>query len=312
MSFEKIFRESEYIITEGGIVERLKAEFNLEMDSSINHAGLIYNKTEILETLYRQYIDVGKKFNLPVMIMTPTRRVNFESVEKSQFKNENIIHDSCIFLNSIKETYGNYTENILIGGLLGSKGDAYSGDKVLNINESYLFHKHQTLQFQQEKVDYLFAGIMPEINEAVGMANAMAETNLPYIISFMIRKNGCLLDGTTLSNAIRIIDEQVFRKPICYMTNCIHPINLTKALTNENNRSKAHLKRFKGIQANASNLSPEELNNCSFVIQDDFENIVDEMYSLKKQFNLKIFGGCCGTNHVFINQLTKKLLNSNL
>ncbi len=311
MSLEKIFQDSEVILTEGAIVERLKSEFNLEMDASINHAGLIYGESETLENIYRQYIEIGKKYNLPIMIMTPTRRVNFESLKNSVYKNENIIHDSCVFLNRIKDTYENYSENILIGGLLGCKGDAYSGDKMLSINESYLFHRKQTILFAKEKLDYLFAGIMPEINEAIGMAKALAETNLPYIISFMIRKDGCLLDGTTLTDAINIIDGQDFRKPICYMTNCIHPTNLIKALNSEANKSIETLNRFQGIQANASILSPEELNNCSCVSQDDFENIVGEMNSLKKEFHLKIFGGCCGTNELFINELSKKLLINN-
>ncbi|NJO91665.1 MAG: hypothetical protein HC831_23905 [Chloroflexia bacterium] len=58
------------------------------------------------------------------------------------------------------------------------------------------------------------AGIMPEINEAIGLAKAMAETQLPYVISFMIRKDGRLLDGTLLFEAIEIIDKQVHPAPV--------------------------------------------------------------------------------------------------
>jgi len=94
MIFEKIFRESRVILTEGAVVERLKTEYNLKMDDSINHAGLIYSEPKILEFLYRQYIDIGKKYNLPIMIMTPTRKVNFESINNSNFRNKNILSDS--------------------------------------------------------------------------------------------------------------------------------------------------------------------------------------------------------------------------
>ena len=48
MTFDNIFRESKMILTEGALVERLKTEFNLVMDASINHAGLIYSKPETL------------------------------------------------------------------------------------------------------------------------------------------------------------------------------------------------------------------------------------------------------------------------
>lgn len=310
MSFDKIFRESKIILTEGALVERLKTEFHLELDGFINHAGLIYSKPEILEVLYRQYIDIGQKYSLPIMIMTPTRKVNFESLNRSHFQNKDIISDSCSYLTKIKESYNEYSQNILIGGLLGCKGDAYSGEKNLEIKESYNFHKQQTIQFQKEKIDFLFAGIMPEINETIGMAEALAETNIPYIISFMIRKDGCLIDGTILSEAIKIIDEQVCPKPICYMTNCIHPTNLIEALNHDKNKNSSQLKRFSGIQANASILSPEELNNCNILQQDDFNNIIEEMVFLQKHFDLKIFGGCCGTNEDFLEKFSEKITST--
>jgi len=305
--FERFFRESRILLTEGALVERLKTEYNLQMDDSINHAGLIYSEPKILEFLYRQYLDIGKRYNLPIMIMTPTRKVNFESINRSNFPNKNILSDSFAFLTKIKETYHGYSEKILIGGLLGCKGDAYSGKKMFAIKESYVFHKQQTAQFQNEKVDFLFAGIMPEIDEAIGMAKAMAETNIPYIISFMIQKDGCLLDGTVLSEAIKIIDQQVNPNPICYMTNCIHPTNLIEALNNDKNKNSPQLRRFRGIQANASILSCEELNNCNVLQKDDFNAIVEEMYYLQKHFDLKIFGGCCGTDDKFLESLTKKI-----
>ncbi|MGH1365151.1 MAG: homocysteine S-methyltransferase family protein [Calditrichia bacterium] len=305
--FEKVFLESKLILTEGALVERLKSEFNLEMNQHLNHAGLIYDNPEPLEILYRQYIDIAVQHSLPIMIMTPTRRVNSESLARSVHRIKNVLSDSADFLHDIRASYSNHSQNIMNGGLLGCKGDAYSGEKILDANAAYDFHRMQTKQFESTKVDFLFAGIMPEINEALGMARAMAETNIPFIISFMLHKNGCLLDGTLLADAIKTIDEQIAPKPICYMTNCIHPTNLKQAFFNEKNHTRTELKRFSGVQANASILSPEELNNCSVLHQDDFDNLVDEMRVLKEQFGLKIIGGCCGTDEQLIADLANKL-----
>lgn len=306
--FEKVFRESDLILTEGAVVERLKSEFDVELDNHINHAGLIYSNPRILELIYRQYIEIGQKHQLPIMVMTPTRKVNFESVTKSKFNGKNIIADSCSFLTGIRNSYANYSQNILIGGLLGCKGDAYSSKDALEMDEAYRFHSIQALQFKSENVDFLFAGIMPEINEAIGMAKAMAETGIPYIISFMIRKDGCLIDGTPTSEAIEIIDHTVSAPPVCYMSNCVHPANLRMALTNDKNLHKPQLNRFKGIQANASILSPEELNNCGVLQCDDFDKMIEEMKSLYLQFNFKILGGCCGTNDKFMDDLAEEMI----
>jgi len=307
MNFKEIYEKSKIILTEGAIVERLKAEFNLKMNNYINHAGVIYSNPEILELIYRQYADIALNHNLPIMLMTPTRRVNAMSIKESGFHNQNIIADNCRFLNKIKNSYTSYSSKILIGGQLGCKGDAYSCKNALTIEESFRFHKNQTIQYRQENIDFLFAGIMPEINEALGMAMAMAETEIPYIISFMIRNDGCLIDGTPIFKAIEMIDNQVNQKPICYMTNCVHPTNLRLALNDDLNKNKTQLKRFMGIQANASILSPEELNHSNKLHLGDFNIMIDEMLTLQKHFNLKIFGGCCGTNDKFIDDLAAKL-----
>lgn len=307
MTFEEIYQSSKVILTEGALVERLKSEYNIEMDRWVNHAGLIYTHPKPLESLYRQYIDIGQKFDLPIMIMTPTRKVNCESLKKSPFKSKDLFDDSCAFLNRIKKSYNQYSEKILVGGLLGCKGDAYSGEKVLETSDAYLFHRQQTSQFIGKNIDFLFAGIMPEINETIGMAKAMAEANIPYIISFMLRKDGCLMDGTALSKAIEIVDNEVFPKPACYMTNCIHPTNLIHGIIQDKNRNSRYLKRFKGIQSNASILTPEELNSSHTLHRNDFGKIVSEMCFLQDELNFKIFGGCCGTNDKFIELLAEKI-----
>ncbi len=111
----------------------------------------------------------------------------------------------------------------------------------------------------------------------------------------MLRKDGCLIDGTPIYKAIEIIDNNVNPMPICYIANCIHPTNLRLALSNVKNKNKPQLTRFKGIQANASILSPEELNNCNTLHQGDFKIMIEEMRLLYLESGLKIFGGCCGT-----------------
>ena len=305
--FQNIINNHEIILTEGALAERLKKEYKLKMDDSINHAGIIYEAPAVIENIYRQYLDIAEKYDLPVMIMTPTRRVNTDSLRNSKFYKKEIISDSCRFLNQIKYSYSKYSTKILTGGLLGCIGDAYSGKQIMNIEEAYAFHKQQTKQFQFQDINFLFAGIMPEINEAVGLAKAAAETGFPYIISFMIRKDGCLLDGTFIAEAIQMIDEQAGPKPSFYMTNCIHPTNLIRALMAGENLEHPSIKRLIGIQANTSTLSPEELNNSGIVHQDDFDNIINEMLVLRKDFNFKIFGGCCGTNEKFIEMMSEKL-----
>lgn len=307
MQLEECFNSSKFILTEGAIVERLKSEYHLELDQRINHAGLIYTSPAILAKLYKQYITIAQQHDLPIMLMTPTRKVNVESIKYSKFQDRNVIVDACAFMNEIKSEYPDFLDKLFIGGLLGCKGDAYQSEDALEIDEAYQFHKIQVEEFKKGEIDFLFAGIMPAISESIGMAQAMAESGIPYIISFMVRKDGRLIDGTSISDAIKIIDEEVNPQPVCYMSNCVHPVNLRLALENEVNMNSPQLKRFLGIQANSSSLSPEELNNCGVLQQDDFDGMIDQMSYLVDKFNFKIVGGCCGTNDQFIEKLATKL-----
>ena len=241
------------------------------------------------------------------MLMTPTRKVNAVSIKQSSLTDRNLIVDACAFMNKIKEEYPDFKYKIFIGGLLGCKGDAYQSEDALEVEEAFHFHQIQVAEFKKGTVDFLFAGIMPALSEALGLAQAMAASGIPYIISFMIRKDGCLPDGTSIADAIRIIDAKVSPQPVCYVSNCVHPSNLRLALENEVNRDSTQLKRFVGIQANASSLSPEELNNCGILQQENFDEMVDQMNYLHEKFHFKILGGCCGTNDQFIEKLADKL-----
>jgi len=308
--FLELFSKSERLLTEGALVERLKHEYGLTMDPAINQAGIIYHKQgkTILADLYKQYIALSIQYQIPIMLMTPTRRVNADSVKRSVFREKNVIEDSVRFLNDIRNQYPRYRENILIGGLLGCKGDAYDAGTALDTVEAFHFHQMQVDQFARKEIDFLFAGIMPATTEALGMALAMAGSGIPYIISFMVNKDGRLLDGTPLVDAIRTLDESVSIKPVCYMANCIHPYNLNLALSHPFNRDSPWLARIQGIQANTSLLEPWELNHCPILDKGDYGFMISEIEKLKENFAFKILGGCCGTDAVFMDQLASSII----
>ncbi len=305
MSFEHLLKNYPVILTEGAIVERLKRECHVQLDENINHAGLVYDAQKSLRTLYTQYIDIAQTYHLPILLMTPTRRVNAETVRKSSHAGRDVIADCCAFLRDIKAGCLEHSAPIALGGLLGCKGDAYCADDALSRQDAYAFHRAQVAQFAGQDIDFLFAGIMPAVSEAIGMADAMAETGLPYIISFMIRNTGRLLDGTPIADAIALIDRAVSQRPICYMANCAHPLNVKQALSQNINRQSPYIARFNGIQANASLRSPEELDSSGVLQQENLEDLILHMRDLHTEFGIQILGGCCGTDDRFLTKIAQ-------
>lgn len=148
---------------------------------------------------------------------------------------------------------------------------------------------------------------MPALPEAIGMAQAMSETGLPYIISFLLLRNGRLIDGTSIHDAITQIDEETQTKPICYMTNYIHPAILYEALSQPFNQTLLVRKRFLGIQANTSPLSPEELDGADDLQCTDPDSLAIGIIRLRDEMKLKIFDGCCGTDKSHLEEIARRL-----
>jgi S-methylmethionine-dependent homocysteine/selenocysteine methylase len=91
------------------------------------------------------------------------------------------------------------------------------------------------------------------------------------------------------------------------MTNCVHPANLLKALRCSFNDTPLVKERFKGIQANTSTLSPENLDNNHELKTSDSITLADDMMHLYDHFEPKILGGCCGTDGSHIHELAKRI-----
>ena len=153
---------------------------------------------------------------------------------------------------------------------------------------------------------------MPTLPEAAGMAQAMAKTGIPYIISFTIQEDGKLIDGTTIADAIQYIDAVTEKKPVCYMTNCVHPSIVKKALLQPFNQNSIVRERFLGIQANTSPLSYAQLDGSAELKCSEPEDFAKEMMTLTNIGNIKIWGGCCGTDNRHMECLAKMLVSSGI
>ena len=139
------------------------------------------------------------------------------------------------------------------------------------------------------------------------MARAMENTELPYIISFTIQKDGRLIDGTTISDAICYIDDVTNRNPVCYMTNCVHPSIVYEALSQTFNENETVRNRFRGIQANTSPLSYAELDGCEDLKCTEPELLAQEIKKLSLKGRFTIFGGCCGTDCRHMEAIAKEI-----
>ncbi|MBU0718037.1 MAG: homocysteine S-methyltransferase family protein, partial [Planctomycetes bacterium] len=280
-------------------------------DPHIAHAGLIYRTDgqAALERLYRSYLDVGRAFDLPMLTFTPTWRANPERLQAAGFTDgDDVNGDAFRFLSAIRDSYGEYASRVMVGGLMGCAGDAYNPAEALSAEDAVLFHRQQVHALADAGVDLLAAATLPVAGEAVGIARAMAECAIPYLLGFVVRPAGTLLDGTPLSDIVSRIDVEVEPAPLGYMINCVHPRVCMEALRHATGQDASLRGRVLGLQANTSAKSPEELDGLAHLdATESPEEFAEAMLSVHHRFGIKILGGCCGTDDRHIRAIAERI-----
>lgn len=306
LSLARCFEQYEALLLEGALGERLKREYALTPDPHVALAAFARSEAgrRALCELWQGYWQTAARHGLPFLATTPTRRANRERTRQAG-EDAGLLRDCMALLAGLKARWGRtpaYT-----GGLMGCKGDAYTGEGALDEEEARRFHAWQADILADTGADFLYAGIMPTLPEALGMARALAATGLPYIISFTLLDKGTLVDGTPLHTAIRHIDSRTERPPLCYMTNCVHPDIVRKALLRPVNRTALVRQRFQGIQANAAALAYAAMDNAAGLLTSAPDDLARAMLGLRELTAMKIFGGCCGTDGHHLEAIARRL-----
>lgn len=290
------------ILIEAAIVEQLRRSGGINLHQSLVNAPLIYDKTgrKVLSKLYQDYIDIAFEAKKPFLMCTPTWRANYSRVIDSNISTS-VNVDAVHFMQELRDSQRIGEENIKIGGMIGCKNDCYRPKEGLSASEAEQFHSWQINQLIQGGIDFLIAETLPSVEEAVGIARAMEGTGVPYIISFVISRDGRILDGTNLNTAVEFIDTNTNQQPLGFMVNCAYPSFLCAA------KQPAELfNRLIGYQANASSLDHCDLDGAEELEAENVSDWGDEMLELNRFYGVKILGGCCGTGSEHLRYIVGK------
>jgi homocysteine S-methyltransferase len=298
MRFEQLLHTPVFALSEGSIYERLRRHPTVQFDPWLAHAACIYDAGSalILERIHREYLDVGQRHDLPMLALTDTWRANQDRIRRSRFNGRRVNQDNARFLAGIRDSYGPAAAPIFVGGQTGPRGDAYTPEEAPPAAEAEAFHTPQLEALAEAGVDFLMAATLPALSEARGIAAAMARAGLPYLLSFVIRRDGALLDGTPLAQAIQTIDGCAATSPAGYAVNCVHP-SVFHAGLEELERSRPGLsRRILIFQANTSARDPKDLDGASELETERPEILAEAMWRAHQRFHTPILGGCCGTD----------------
>ena len=299
---KQFLEKNNLILMEAAVIERLRRAGDIPLHPSLANGSFLYDDAgrKVLSEIYQDYIDIAVAAELPILLCTPTWRTNQVRINDSEVP-RSINTDAVHFMQGLRNSQKTDAGLIKIGGMIGCKNDCYRPEQGLSAEEAEKFHAWQIEQLTGVGVDFLIAETLPNIEEAFGIAWTMEKTGIPYIISFVLSRNGCLLDGTDLYEAIERIDSATKRKPLGFMVNCAYPTFLCAA------KQPAQLfKRLIGYQANASALDHGDLDGSEQLAAENISDWGDAMLELNRIYGVKILGGCCGTGNEHLRYLVGK------
>jgi homocysteine S-methyltransferase len=260
-----------------------------------------------LESYFRPYLDIAIENRAGIILDTPTWRCSqgwTRQLGYSVMDTEYFNQASVDFLVKLRDRHQSADTPIVINGVIGPQGDGYDPRNIMSSAEAERYHRHQVEVFANTAADMVSAITIPYVEEAIGVARTAASARIPSVISFTVETDGRLPTGMPLAEAIEKTDAQTDSAPAYYMINCAHPTHFRHLLDGD----ESWMQRIYGVRANASCMSHAELDAASELDDGNPREFGEEYRQLQQRLhNLRVVGGCCGTDYRHIAEVCRAL-----
>lgn len=284
-------------ITDGGLETTLIFQDGL----NLNHfAAIELLKDEAgyahLSAYFRKYVSLASARGLGFVLESATWRASPDWGAKLGINKKDLAqlnHRAIALLHEIRDEFESVQTPIVISGNIGPRGDGYRADKLMSVDEAAGYHAWQVGILDDADVDMISAFTLNTAEEATGVVIAAQERQLPVVISFTVETDGRLPSGQPLPEAIAAVDGATGNGPVYYMINCAHPSHFDHLFAT----SADWVRRIHGIRANASCKSHAELDEAQTLDDGNPHELANDYRKLYAVLpNLRVIGGCCGTD----------------
>lgn len=311
--FTELMQAKRPYLTDGGLETWLFFQQGFEAPE---FAAIALIEDEKARTALRRYFDgfleLAEDAGTGFVLDTATWRgspIWASAIGQSEEGQIDLNRQAVAFARDIRDAWAERVPSIVLNGVIGPAGDGYAPGKVPTSQEALAIHRKQVATLAKSGVDMISAITMTNIGEAIGIARAAEEAGLPVVISFTVETDGRLPTGDLLGEAIEAVDAATGGYPAYYMVNCAHPDHFRDAIAG----GEGWVNRIGGLRANASRMSHEELDNAEEL--DDanpveFGALHAELASMLP--NLRVVGGCCGTDHRHVGCVSREVCTTGL
>ncbi|MEX3007195.1 homocysteine S-methyltransferase family protein [Hoeflea sp. TYP-13] len=286
------------LLTDGGMETTLVFHDGYELPYFASF-DLLRSKegTEWLKSYYSRYAALSVEQGYGFVLETPTWRANRDWATLMGYSEEalKIIHQEAVeMLFDLRAKHETPQTPFVVSGNLGPRGDGYRADSRMSADEAEAYHRSQVANFAGAGVDMISALTITYAEEAEGIVRAAQGEGVPVAISFTLETDGRLPSGQSLKDAIHQLDGHAETRPAYFMINCAHPDHFQDVIA----RGGSWTRRIRGLRANASRLSHEELDKAEVLDDGDPVELGAQYKALLELLpNLAVIGGCCGTDH---------------
>ncbi|WP_068111674.1 homocysteine S-methyltransferase family protein [Tropicimonas marinistellae] len=249
-----------------------------------------------LQAYFRRHLAIAFDHGTGYLLEAPTWRASRDWGEQLGHDRDDLarLNAQAIALLTDLRREAQSVSPIVVSGNIGPRGDGYRPDTAMRAEAAQAYHAEQVGWFADSAADMVSAFTLSTVNEGVGVIRAATAAGIPSVVAYTVETDGNLPDGTPLGDAIEKTDDMTAGAAAYFMVNCAHPEHFRGALETD----AAWLARIGGIRANASRMSHAELD-ASEVLDDGNPAELGRDYAILKRLlpNLRVFGGCCGTDH---------------
>jgi homocysteine S-methyltransferase len=284
----------EPFITDGGMETVLIFDYGLELPDFASFVLLDDPEgAQALRSYYQTFLDIARERGAGIVLDTPTWRANADWGERLGYSTEALADVNRRGVDLLEELRQDAVgTELVISGCIGPRGDGYVVGEMMTPEQAESYHEAQVTTFAGTAADLVSALTMTYVDEAIGIVRAAEKAGIPSVISFTLETDGRLPSGTALRDAVAEVDAETGGAAAYFMVNCAHPTHFGHVLAD------GGLERVRGLRANASSKSHEELDESEELDQGDPHELAEQYRDLRRLWpSLTVVGGCCGTDH---------------
>ena len=297
--------DADTFLTDGGIETTLIFEDGLELPDFAAFVLLADpDGRDALTRYFDSYAAIAVRDRVGIVLETATWRANADwgarvgySIEALAAANQAAVQ----LLVAARSRHETSSTPVVISGCIGPRGDGYQVGEAMSVAEARTYHALQARAFAASDADLVTAITMTYVEEAIGVSEAARAAAMPVVIAFTVETDGRLPSGQPLGDAIDAVDASTRSYPAYYMVNCAHPTHFRHLFDG----SPVWASRLGGVRANASTLSHAELDEAETLDSGDPVELARQYRELRILLpQLRVLGGCCGTDHRHIEAIS--------